>query len=382
MTVYLPNRFLALSLGPPIEQSVSKLVADVTNSSSPVSVEKLTGGITNQLILAEQDGLKMLVRSFGKGTDSFIDRDREFAVHQCLQTLGLAPKLYCRFGNGLIYGYVPGRPTSADELGDEYIMRQVSHRLAQWHAKLKPEDVARSLSHKKLGDFWQVLELWVELCPDGVLPLSQAELKQQFDFLRSNIYDRGGDCVMGHCDLLGANILVPHEIPRKASPQNSVNEDAFLRPESPYESTGGLSPTPIDTEPNLQDSIASDAAFIDYEYAIPCPRAFDISNHFQEWQGYECLKSRVPRPDASSKKLVYWCEHYLHTFTSLTDKKQNLEDLIAELQAWWGMPGFYWGVWSAIQSKSSDIDFDYHAYASNRFQEYLNWRMTWIQASS
>lgn len=377
--MYLPDRFLSPSSDSSLDDRVSELVANVTNSSTPVVVEKLTGGITNQLILAEQDGLKMLVRSFGKGTDSFIDRDREFAVHQCLQALGLAPKLYCRFGNGLIYGYVPGRPTSAEELGDEYIMRQVSHRLAQWHAKLKPEDVSQCLSHKKLGDFWQVLELWVTICPDGVLSLSQAELKTEFDFLKSEIFNRGGDCVMGHCDLLGANILVPNDIPAGASSQNPASEDDLLRPASPDESTGGLSPAPIDTEPEIQDSIASDAAFIDYEYAIPCSRAFDISNHFQEWQGYECLKSRVPRPELSSKKLVYWCEHYLHTFTSLTDKKQNLEDLIAELQAWWGMPGFYWGVWSAIQSKSSDIDFDYHAYASNRFQEYLDWRKSWVK---
>jgi ethanolamine kinase len=29
-------------------------------------------------------------------------------------------------------------------------------------------------------------------------------------------------------------------------------------------------------------------AFIDYEYAVTCPAAFDIANHFAEWGGYEC----------------------------------------------------------------------------------------------
>jgi ethanolamine kinase len=41
---------------------------------------------------------------------------------------------------------------------------------------------------------------------------------------------------------------------------------------------------------------------------------------------------------------------------------------------WWGMPGFYWGIWSAIQSTISEIDFDYSSYAEQRMSEYFSWK--------
>lgn len=44
--------------------------------------------------------------------------------------------------------------------------------------------------------------------------------------------------------------------------------------------------------PRTENSASKDEVetvnFIDYEYAIPSPAAFDIANHFAEWGGYDC----------------------------------------------------------------------------------------------
>ena len=354
MTVELPREFLELTKDDG-QSSVSTaaaaaLVQKIMQNDAPVEITSLKGGITNELLLAEQDGIKMLVRAFGRGTGSFIDRQREFAVHQQLQTLGLAPTLYGKFGNGLVYGFIPGSAAAPSQLGAPTVMRQVSRRLAQWHATLSPRTVAAQLPNG-LDEFWTVLGKWVDLCPEGVLPLSNAELRDEFARVRAQLGAAHSPQVMGHCDLLSANILLPND-----------SHD------------GCLPSVPHGTDPHIASRIASDVAFIDYEYAIPCPRAFDIANHFQEWQGYECDKSRVPEPSTSSPQIRAWCTEYLTAYGLLVGNEQALEQLVAELQLFWGMPGFYWGVWSAIQSHSSAIDFGYADYAANRFQEYLDWK--------
>lgn len=115
-------------------------------------------------------------------------------------------------------------------------------------------------------------------------------------------------------------------------------------------------------------------AFIDYEYAVPCPAAFDISNHFAEWAGYECDHSMVPNKPIRHEFL----KEYLSSFNAHSDKAlpeaTALEFLEAEVDRYRGMPGLYWGIWALIQAQISLIDFDYASYAEIRLGEYSAWR--------
>lgn len=392
----LPEWYVELDTKEIAVDNVVKLVKQVTGKDSDVKVIDLRGGITNRLLKAEQDGLKLLVRAFGRGTDTFIDREREFLVHQQLYDLGLASKLYCKFGNGLMYGYVPGRTTQPFELSNEKVMINVARRLAQWHASLKPETIASQMTND-IGDLWTVLDKWVELCPEGVLPMTKQEIRTEYKWLKKELAVYAGRNVFGHCDLLSANILIPQDtdltenssdnaksiqVPRSES-TSSIRSQTDPRTGSSIQllSCSGspvdvldILPVPKLTPVSYFEDLKSDASFIDFEYAVPCPRAFDIANHFQEWQGYDCIKADVPTPSLSDHNLFFWCTEYLKAFAKLTQSPQDINELVTELQAFWGLPGFYWGIWSAIQSKSSQIDFEYADYATSRFQEYIDWK--------
>lgn len=80
--------------------------------------------------------------------------------------------------------------------------------------------------------------------------------------------------------------------------------------------------------------------FIDYEYMLPAPRAFDIANHLAEWQGFNCDRSAIPEPSISNPVLVNWCRGYLNDMNA---SKEIVESLIDEIKAYYGLPGFYWG---------------------------------------
>ena len=54
--------------------------------------------------------------------------------------------------------------------------------------------------------------------------------------------------------------------------------------------------------------------------------------------------------------------------------EEEVEMLMAEVDLFRGVPGFYWGIWALIQATISQIDFDYAQYALVRLGEYNAWR--------
>lgn len=117
--------------------------------------------------------------------------------------------------------------------------------------------------------------------------------------------------------------------------------------------------------------------FIDYEYAVPSPAAFDIANHFAEWAGFECDYGSLP---TRSQRRAF-IRQYIDTYFSLlpdggaaADLEDETRKLLEEVDAYRGLPGFYWGIWALIQALISEIDFDYSTYAEHRLGEYWAWK--------
>ena len=66
---------------------------------------------------------------------------------------------------------------------------------------------------------------------------------------------------------------------------------------------------------------------------------------------------------------------YVKTYLKLANQsaarvEEETSKLMHEVDLFRGVPGFYWGIWSLIQSTISFIDFDYAAYAEERLGEY------------
>lgn len=116
--------------------------------------------------------------------------------------------------------------------------------------------------------------------------------------------------------------------------------------------------------------------FIDYEYATPSPAAFDLSNHFAEWGGFDCDYNVLPTR-AQRKEFI---QHYVGRYFSLLPSQHSIDipaettKLMDEIDIYRGVPGFYWGVWALIQAQISDKDFDYASYAEVRLGEYWDWK--------
>ena len=150
--------------------------------------------------------------------------------------------------------------------------------------------------------------------------------------------------VLGHCDLESANVIIPSE----------VEVETDMRP--------GM------------DHLKGKVYFFEYEFAVPCPPVFEIANHFSEWGGTECnynmLPTRAIRRD--------FIKEYLQSLSQHKDARPptmaEIENLHEEVDRYRGIPGFYWGVQSWIQSIFSSVGFDWVGYAELRLQEFWDWR--------
>ncbi|KAJ4272328.1 hypothetical protein NW762_001041 [Fusarium torreyae] len=373
------------------------LMPDWASEDSNIDFVRFTDGITNTLLKAvnrrpgmskiDVDRDAILLRAYGHGTAVLIDREREAENHELLMRHGLATQLLARFNNGMMYRYILGKPARAQDLSDPLILSAIARRLAHWHAtvpclpdpnharddrhvngdskpngsanghaytngnghtngetnghvngdgdKARQDKIDSTAPGKPPPNVWTTMQKWIFALPTDTDAQreKQALLQSELEVMVEKLSQRPGlgknGLVFAHCDLLCANVIIHKE-----------------------------------------DDAAPTVDFIDYEYATPSPAAFDVANHFAEWAGYDCDYSAVPRQD---QRLAF-VKEYIKSYFSLTgesvDEDEEVRKLMDEVDAYRGVPGFYWGIWSQIQAVISKIDFDYAQYAELRLSEY------------
>ncbi|KAJ5777285.1 hypothetical protein N7520_000531 [Penicillium odoratum] len=374
-----PNlRYIPLSYSPADSQAsalrlILTLFPDWEGPENKIEFVRFTDGITNTLlkIINRKEGLTdeqvdndaVLMRAYGNGTEILIDRERETTSHALLASCGLAPPLLARFNNGLLYRFIRGKPCGHADLATAPIYRGVARRLAQWHAVLPiPVPVSTPgadltangekhefelIQPRRAGpSMWAVLQKWILALPVAT-PEQRARrlnLQQEVQWVVGKLDDGKGigedGLVFSHCDLLCANVIV---LP---SDDNSKPSD--------------------DTTP---------VNFIDYEYAVPAPAAFDIANHLAEWIGYDCDYNMIPTQSVRRQFLTEYTKSYIqHRKLDASSEGEIVAKLSEDVDRFRGIPGLYWGVWALIQAQISQIDFDYASYAELRLGEYWAWK--------
>ncbi|OOQ85422.1 putative ethanolamine kinase [Penicillium brasilianum] len=373
---------------------------------------RFTDGITNTLLKIinrkagltdeEIDNDAVLMRAYGNGTEILIDREsmrnyprtssqepflppslpssslqpalnlapcdkppwlalRETTSHALLASRGLAPPLLARFNNGLLYRFIRGKPCGHEDLVTPPIFRGVARKLAQWHAVLpntgagsaptngveKHDTDLTPIQTRRAGpSMWAVLQRWVLALPVAT-PEQQARrltLQKELEWVVGQLDDGVGigedGLVFAHCDLLCANVIV-------------LPDDAGVQTED------GIAPV----------------NFIDYEYAVPAPAAFDIANHLAEWIGYDCDYNMIPTRSVRRQFLTEYTKSYCENRgLDASSQAEIVDRLYQDVDRFRGIPGLYWGVWALIQAQISQIDFDYADYAEQRLGEYWAWK--------
>lgn len=76
-----------------------------------------------------------------------------------LSAQGLCPPLYARFRNGLMYGFIKGRVSTADQLSQPREASWIAKKLAKWHKVRLPQGQDDKGEPKQM--LWHTLRRWI-----------------------------------------------------------------------------------------------------------------------------------------------------------------------------------------------------------------------------
>ena len=358
----LPDIYISITS----EESIQNGILEILSLTRPEWVPRsaidykiFSGGLTNKLVGAYFNGKKeemILVRIYGQNSELMIDRQKEIKNMQILHENGCGAKLYAIFQNGIAYQYLSGTILSVESIQESNIFPAVAAACSKIHSIKSPPN-KDSTSTEREACLWNLLKRFQRLSPDGlpekpkldeyfkrVIPFSKAELAHEIDKMQALFEDKvlkRAKIVFCHNDLMPTNILI-----------NQTTENA--------------------------DEAVS-ASFIDYEYGDWNYREYDIANHFNEFVGL---------PDAKTGQMYYenlyptkefrlkWLKEYIKN-TKKINFDQTVEPTHEELEELDELVSYFtplghlvWGIWSLVQAKFSDIDFDYINYAAERLKQY------------
>ena len=318
-----------------------------------------SGGLTNKLVGVYIDGRKdemVLIRIYGQNSDLMIDREKEIRNMKILHENGCGAELYAIFQNGIAYQYLSGSILSVESVREPNVYPAVATACAKMHS-IKPPLNKEGASSEKEACLWKLLRKFQSLSPEGlqedpkrnehfkrVIPFTKYELAEEIEKMKTLLEKKVSERAkirLCHNDLMPTNILINNDIK------------------------------------NVGDVLS--ASFIDYEYGDWNYREYDIANHFNEFVGL---------PDENTGEMNYekyypskefqlkWLREYLKNINTITSGS-NVEPSQNEIEELYDLVSYFtplchlvWGIWSLVQSKYSDIDFDYINYAAQRLKQY------------
>lgn len=149
--------------------------------------------------------------------------------------------------------------------------------------------------------------------------------------------------VFGHCDLLCGNIIIAKQADDKPGEELRITPDQIR--------------------------------FIDYEFAMSCPAAFDIANHFSEWCGFDCDYNLLPGRAVRERFIAQYLASYRrHANIGTPDFETAVTALSREVDRFRGIPGLWWAIHGFVSVLESKVKFDWIPYANKRLAEYRAWK--------
>ncbi|KAJ9122437.1 hypothetical protein QFC22_001862 [Naganishia vaughanmartiniae] len=349
---------------------------------SPLLTPKIPGARSH--VPGEKLPPTLLVRVFGPSSGALIERDQELRILHILSSrYGLGPRIEGIFENGRIEQFFPSRALTPGELRDPKTSCHIAKRMRELHSvDLRALGFEEGSNSKPT--VWQCLTDWLGHARNvqrqiaeiptlkdwmnefGPLDLLEKEIQTYITYVDSNPdRDHGHGSVFSHNDTQYGNLLILDE------------------------------PLPPSEPPHRKLIV------IDFEYASPNPRGFDIGNHFHEWQAdyhhpthNHSLTHHEPYPTMEERSRFY--RSYLSVQMSARDGKEKItseeqieqervDALEKEVRLWSPASSVFWALWGMVQAeeqiqRTKDVkdeeerakllasEFDYLKYALGRIR--------------
>ncbi|CAO3609509.1 unnamed protein product [Cunninghamella echinulata] len=326
---------------------IQELFPDWVSQKSELTINCISGALTNAIYFVDGNGTRRLLRVYGIGVDQFIDREKELAWLARLGRLNLGPRLLGIFGNGRFEEYVKSVTLNHHDIRDPVISTQIAQCLARQHSIVN----IYQPPHDQELEVWKNIDKWYQLVLVLLPKISEkdqerAKILDMFDFKQlgkeiddcKNILEKvDSPIVFGHNDLQYGNILKRDD-------------------------TGDL-------------------VLVDFEYSGYNTRGFDLANHFVEWRyDYHGKQpAAMTEPFPTDEEQLRFIQAYMDTNKKELGIDENIsfEEVQQEAKVWLMAVHVSWGLWGLIQASLSEIDFDYFYYSMERLNQFREYLVRW-----
>ncbi|TIB82425.1 kinase-like protein [Wallemia mellicola] len=345
-----PKKYKKLSFNKKLQQLLCEDLTvdgwvDKDIDPSDIKIKRITGALTNSVFFVSYDGAPtVLLRVYGPSSTLLISRPREMHILNTLSRhYNLGPKIYGTFANGRVEEWFSSRPCSKDDIRSD-LKIDIAKRMRELHqVDLKKMNVVgpvapgyneRSTSY----GVWDNISSWLTPASVVLKRLSRVKFPESHNYY---------------------NLVESINLPLLIQEFNAYED--FLRE---YEEINGASPLVFchnDTQPGnilLLDRRPVDKpshhkiCVIDFEYAAPNARGYDIANHFTEWRydyHHETLswKPLLSYPSEEDRRRFY------DAYVVDSEKQQPgwFERLEMERKTWSPASLAMWGIWAIVQSR-------------------------------
>ena len=301
-----------------------------------ISVEPLSGGITNKMFKCEapKPVKPVVTRIYGSSTEKFVSRMDESEMAVELNKNGFGAKVRAVFRNGWVEDFIVSSYIVPLDLKRREILITVAGIIKRFHSLDMPHRIARPTINSSIqatavknvaGEFWEIVDVWYAMAREVCFPDNPSKQKLLDDLCIPELQEKIKR-VRKMCDATNSPTVFCH---------NDIHAGNFLV-----------------EEPSKK------LILIDFEYSAHGPRGFDLANFFCEFAGFECDYSLLP--DRETRNAFY------ETYKLDGDTNEHLEK---EVEVFFIATHLFWGIWSVLQSKFSPIEFDFLDYARMRLRQ-------------
>ncbi|GAB1311696.1 Choline kinase N-terminal domain-containing protein [Madurella fahalii] len=297
------------------------------DSGESISVERLSGALTNAVyvvsppsesVLPRQEGKKqpaqVLLRVYGPQVEHLIDRENELGVLRRLARKKIGPRLLGTFLNGRFEQYLNATALTPSSMREPETSKQIAKRMRELH-----EGVELLKDEKDQGPgVWKNWDKWLN------------QVEKTVTFLDKQILSKSGNPGSGWksrgfvCGVEWPVFKALVERYRKfvlnyygGDPKKIRDRLVFAHNDTQYGNI--LRVRPDDQKsPLLQPANEhKQLVVIDFEYAAANVPGLEFANHFTEWtynyhdpvRPYACDVTRYPTPDQQRRFIKAYVDH-------------------------------------------------------------------------
>ncbi|KAK4157024.1 choline kinase [Chaetomidium leptoderma] len=296
-------------------------------SGESISVERLSGALTNAVyvvspppesLLPREAGkkqpTKVLLRIYGPQVELLIDRENELGVLRRLARKKIGPRLLGTFRNGRFEQYLNAAPLTMPSMREPYTSKQIAKRMRELH-----DGVELLAEEKDQGPgVWKNWDKWLSQVEKTVLFLDKQILSNSQN-LPSGVWKTRGFVCGVQWPVFKALVekYRSHLVAYYGNATKIRDKLVFAHNDTQYGNI--LRVRPDDQKsPLLQPANEhKQLVVIDFEYAAANLPGLEFANHFTEWtynyhdaaRPYACDTSRYPTPDQQRRFIKAYVDH-------------------------------------------------------------------------